>query len=149
MSKIEQVVNFFRNHPRFRFLNWNAYTKQLQTTTNKIIDRLINVFDSWMTRAVLGQARLKTLVVQLRKMKTVANRQIEMVMKDLQLAHKKALATPYPNTTAKAPIHTPGGSKKPNSTSAPRTQQNGQVFKNTRGNTANTGTTNTDRKSVV
>ena len=130
----------------FRNLNWNAYTKQLQTTTNKIIDRLINVFDSWMTRAVLGQARLKTLVVQLRKMKTVANRQIEMVMKDLQLAHKKALATPYPNTTAKAPIHTPGGSKKPNSTSAPRTQQNGQVFKNTRGNTANTGTTNTSTK---
>ena len=73
----------------FRNLNWNAYTKELQKTVNKMIDRLINVFDSWMTRAVLGQARLKTLVVQLRKMKTVANRQIEMVMKDLQLAHKK------------------------------------------------------------
>ncbi|CAA0235590.1 hypothetical protein ABKPCSM17A_02326 [Acinetobacter baumannii] len=24
MSKIEQVVNFFRNHPRFPFLNWNT-----------------------------------------------------------------------------------------------------------------------------
>lgn len=129
----------------FRNLNWNAYTKQLQTTTNKIIDRLINVFDSWMTRAVLGQARLKTLVVQLRKMKTVANKQIEMVMKDLQLAHKKALATPYPNTTAKAPIHKTG-SKPLNRTSAPHTQQNGQVFKNTRGNTAKTGTQNTSTK---
>ncbi|MGH1402510.1 MAG: hypothetical protein ACRAUR_15020 [Acinetobacter tandoii] len=129
----------------FRNLNWNAYTKQLQTTTNKIIDRLINVFDSWMTRAVLGQARLKTLVVQLRKMKTVANKQIEMVMKDLQLAHKKALATPYPNTTAKAPIHKTG-SKPLNRTSAPHTQQNGQVFKNTRGNIAKTGTQNTSTK---
>ncbi|MGQ9375390.1 hypothetical protein ACUM6W_16365 [Acinetobacter tandoii] len=129
----------------FRNLNWNAYTKQLQTTTTKIIDRLINVFDSWMTRAVLGQARLKTLVVQLRKMKTVANKQIEMVMKDLQLAHKKALATPYPNTTAKAPIHKTG-SKPLNRTSAPHTQQNGQVFKNTRGNTAKTGTQNTSTK---
>ena len=129
----------------FRNLNWNAYTKELQTTSNKIIDGLIDVFDSWMTRAVLGQARLKTLVVQLRQMKKVANKQIEMVMKDLQLAHKKALATPYPNTTAKAPIHT-SGSKKPNSTSAPRTQQNGQVLKNTSGNTAKAGSKNTSTK---
>ncbi|MFW6745197.1 hypothetical protein ACODTT_13870 [Acinetobacter pittii] len=129
----------------FRNLNWNAYTKELQTTSNKIIDGLIDVFDSWMTRAVLGQARLKTLVLQLRQMKKVANKQIEMVMKDLQLAHKKALATPYPNTTAKAPIHT-SGSNKPNSTSAPRTQQNGQVLKNTSGNTAKTGSKNTSTK---
>ncbi|MFW1842805.1 hypothetical protein ACG9YY_07620 [Acinetobacter pittii] len=129
----------------FRNLNWNAYTKELQTTSNKIIDSLIEVFDSWMTRAVLGQARLKTLVVQLRQMKKVANKQIEMVMKDLQLAHKKALATPYPNTTAKAPIHT-SGSKKPNPTSAPRTQQNGQVLKNTSGNSATTGSKSTSTK---
>jgi hypothetical protein len=129
----------------FRNLNWNAYTKELQTTSNKIIDSLIDVFDSWMTRAVLGQARLKTLVVQLRQMKKVANKQIEMVMKDLQLVYKKALATPYPNTTAKAPIHT-SGSKKPNSTSAPRTQQNGQVLKNTSGNSATTGSKNTSTK---
>ncbi|MEC6392444.1 hypothetical protein VXS72_10980 [Acinetobacter pittii] len=129
----------------FRNLNWNAYTKELQTTSNKMIDGLIDVFDSWMTRAVLGQARLKTLVIQLRQMKKVANKQIEMVMKDLQLAHKKALATPYPNTTAKAPVHT-SGSKKPNPTSAPRTQQNGQVLKNTSGNTAKTGSKNTSTK---
>lgn len=129
----------------FRNLNWNAYTKELQTTSNKIIDGLIDVFDSWMTRAVLGQTRLKTLVLQLRQMKKVANKQIEMVMKDLQLAHKKALATPYPNTTAKAPIHTTG-SKKPNPSSAPRTQQNGQVLKNTSGNTAKTGSKNTSTK---
>ncbi|MGQ1014897.1 hypothetical protein ACT4ZL_02565 [Acinetobacter baumannii] len=129
----------------FRNLNWNAYTKELQTTSNKMIDGLVDVFDSWMTRAVLGQARLKTLVVQLRQMKKVANKQIEMVMKDLQLAHKKALATPYPNTTAKAPIHT-SGSKKPNPTSAPRTQQNGQVLKNTSGNTAKTESKNTSTK---
>lgn len=131
----------------FRNLNWNAYTKELQTTSNKIIDGLIDVFDSWMTRAVLGQARLKTLVVQLRKMKTVANRQIEMVMKDLQLAHKKALATPYPNTTAKAPIHKTG-SKPLNRTSAPHTQQKGQVLKNTSGNTAKTGSKNTSTKRI-
>lgn len=129
----------------FRNLNWSAYTKELQTTSNKMIDGLIDVFDSWMTRAVLGQARLKTLVLQLRQMKKVANKQIEMVMQDLQLAHKKALATPYPNTTAKAPVHT-SGSKKPNSTSAPRTQQNGEVLKNTSGNTAKTGSKNTSTK---
>ncbi|WP_284083581.1 hypothetical protein [Acinetobacter nosocomialis] len=129
----------------FRNLNWSAYTKELQTTSNKMIDGLIDVFDSWMTRAVLGQARLKTLVLQLKQMKKVANKQIEMVMQDLQLAHKKALATPYPNTTAKAPVHT-SGSKKPNSTSAPRTQQNGQILKNTSGNTAKTGSKNTSTK---
>lgn len=129
----------------FRNLNWSAYTKELQTTSNKMIDGLIDVFDSWMTRAVLGQARLKTLVLQLKQMKKVANKQIEMVMQDLQSAHKKALATPYPNTTAKAPVHT-SGSKKPNSTSAPRTQQNGQVLKNTSGNTAKTGSKNTSTK---
>ncbi|ADY81212.1 hypothetical protein BDGL_000626 [Acinetobacter pittii PHEA-2] len=129
----------------FRNLNWSAYTKELQTTSNKMIDGLIDVFDSWMTRAVLGQARLKTLVLQLRQMKKVANKQIEMVMQDLQLAHKKALVTPYPNTTAKAPVHT-SGSKKPNSTSAPRTQQNGEVLKNTSGNTAKTGSKNTSTK---
>lgn len=53
----------------FRNVNWNTYTKELQTTCNKIIDGLTDVFDSWLTRAVLGQARLKTLVTQLKQMK--------------------------------------------------------------------------------
>lgn len=57
----------------FRNVNWNTYTKELQTTCNKIIDGLTDVFDSWLTRAVLGQARLKTLVTQLKQMKKVAN----------------------------------------------------------------------------
>lgn len=49
----------------FRNVNWNTYTKELQTTCNKIIDGLTDVFDSWLTRAVLGQARLKTLVTRI------------------------------------------------------------------------------------
>ncbi|MBO3659320.1 hypothetical protein [Acinetobacter haemolyticus] len=132
----------------FRNLNWNAYTKELQQTSNKIVDGLIDVFDSWLSRAVLGQARLKTLVSQLRKMKQVANRQIELVMKDLQSLHKQALATPYPNTTARAPIHQPSRNttKNTNHSSAPQTSQNGQVVKNTGGNTANTGKLNTSTK---
>ncbi len=36
----------------FRNVNWNTYTKELQTTCNKIIDGLTDVFDSWLTRAV-------------------------------------------------------------------------------------------------
>ncbi|RPE28316.1 hypothetical protein EC846_2762 [Acinetobacter sp. BIGb0102] len=132
----------------FRNLNWNAYTKELQQTSNKIVDGLIDVFDSWLSRAVLGQARLKTLVSQLRKMKQVANRQIELVMKDLQSLHKQALATPYPNTTARAPIHQPSRNttKNTNHSSAPQTSQNGQVVKNTGGSTANTGKLNTSTK---
>lgn len=134
----------------FRNLNWNAYTNELQRTSNKIIDGLINTFDSWMSRAVLGNARLKTLVVQLRGMKKVANQKIDMVMKEMQAAHKKALATPYPNTTAKAPItaksSSAGKGASVNKTPAPKTKSNGQVPKNTAGNTANTGTKNNSTK---
>lgn len=131
----------------FRNLNWNTYTKELQTTSNKIIDGLIDVFDSWMTRAVLGNAKLKSLVTQLKQMKKVVNQKIDMVMKEMQAAHKKALATPYPNTTAKAPItsRTPTTSK-PNNNPAPRTQQNGNVPRNTGGNNASPGRQNTSTK---
>ena len=134
----------------FRNLNWKAYTKELQTISNKIIDGLSDVFDSWMSRAVLGNARLKTLVIQLQHMKKVANQKIDMVMNDLQRAHKHALATPYPNTTAKAPIvaKTPSAGKGAgvNKTPAPKTQPNGQVPKNTAGNTVTPGTKNTSTK---
>lgn len=134
----------------FRNLNWNAYTNELKRTSNKIIDGLINTFDSWMSRAVLGNARLKTLVVQLKGMKKVANQKIDMVMKEMQAAHKKALATPYPNTTAKAPITakstSAGKGASVNKTPAPKTKSNGQVPKNTAGNTANTGTKNNSTK---
>lgn len=134
----------------FRNLNWNAYTNELQRTSNKIIDGLINTFDSWMSRAVLGNARLKALVVQLKGMKKVANQKIDMVMKEMQAAHKKALATPYPNTTAKAPITakstSAGKGASVNKTPAPKTKSNGQVPKNTAGNTANTGTKNNSTK---
>lgn len=144
----------------FRNLDWNAYTKELQNTSNKIIDGLTDVFDSWMTRAVLGNARLKTLVTQLNQMKKVANQKIDMVMKEMQVAHKKALATPYPNTTAKAPIVTKTPTpvpkaktptpapkaKTPNEKPAPKTPQNGSVPKNTGGNSATPGKKNTSTK---
>ncbi|MEQ1142736.1 hypothetical protein [Acinetobacter soli] len=138
----------------FRNVNWNTYTKELQTTCNKIIDGLIDVFDSWLTRAVLGQARLKTLVTQLKQMKKVANQKINMVMKELQAAHQKALGTPYPNTTARAPVVTtrapsaPAAKtpRQPNQQPAPHTPPNGSVPKNTGGNTAKTGRKNTSTK---
>lgn len=62
-------------------------------------------------------------------------------------AHKKALATPYPNTTAKAPKAPPATTvKKPNDKPAPKTPQNGQVPKNTGGNNANAGAQNNATK---
>lgn len=138
----------------FRNVNWNTYTKELQTTCNKIIDGLTDVFDSWLTRAVLGQARLKTLVTQLKQMKKVANQKIDMVMKELQAAHQKALGTPYPNTTARAPVvttrapSTPAAKtpRQPNQQPAPHTPPNGSVPKNTGGNAANAGTQNNSTK---
>lgn len=149
----------------FRNLDWNAYTKELQNTSNKMIDGLIDVFDSWLTRAVLGNARLKTLVTQLKQMKRVVNQKIEMVMKEMQEAHKKALATPYPNTTAKAPIVTKtppstaktktpttpvskptGKATTPNAKPAPKTPQNGNVAKNTGGNRVSPGKQNTSNR---
>ena len=147
----------------FRNLNWNAYTTELQNTSNKMIDGLIDVFDSWLTRAVLGNARLKTLVIQLKQMKRVVNQKIEMVMKEMQEAHKKALATPYPNTTAKAPIVTKappstaktpttptskptGKATTPNAKPAPKTPQNGNVAKNTGGNRVSPGKQNTSNR---
>ncbi|MDO4580913.1 MAG: hypothetical protein Q4B49_12860 [Acinetobacter sp.] len=132
----------------FRTLNWNTYTRELQTTSNKIIDGLIGVFDSWMTRAVLGNAKLKTLVTQLQQMKKVANQKIDMVMKEMQAAHKKALVTPYPNTTARAPIttRTPTTTSRPNQNPAPRTQQNGNVPRNTGGNNVSPGRQNTSTR---
>ena len=134
----------------FRNVNWPTYTKELQTTCNKIIDGLTDVFDSWLTRAVLGQARLKTLVIQLKHMKKVANQKIDMVMKELQASHKKALATPYPNTTAKAPVAPRTGpatkAKNTSQTPAPKTKQDGKVPRDTAGNTVNAGTKNTSTK---
>ncbi|RKG35947.1 hypothetical protein [Acinetobacter rongchengensis] len=128
----------------FRNLNWNSYTKELQHTSDNIIDGLIDVFDSWLTRAVLGKARLKSLVIQLKQMKRIAHQKIAMVMKDMQAAHKKALATPYPNTTAKAPIARPSATgKKPHVQPAPKTAQNGYVARNTGGNSVSTGRKNT------
>lgn len=156
----------------FRNLNWSTYTKELQNTSNKMIDALIDVFDSWMTRAVLGNARLKTIVVQLKQMKRIADQKIEMVMKEMQGLHQKALATPYPNTTAKAPIATrtptpptvtkaktpsspapktptptPTTTRKPpHSDPAPKTPQNGNVAKNTGSNSVTPGKKNTSNR---
>lgn len=136
----------------FRNLNWNSYTKELQGICNELIDGLIEVFDSWLTQAVLGKARLKTLVTQLRQIKSIANQKIEMVMKELQVAHKKALATPYPNTTAKAPIatRTSPTARTPNINPAPKMPQNGHVPKNTGGNSVSPGKKNisTRRKQI-
>lgn len=73
----------------FRTLNWNTYTRELQTTSNKIIDGLIGVFDSWMTRAVLGNAKLKTLVTQFPANEESCQSKIDMVMKEMQAAHKR------------------------------------------------------------
>lgn len=57
-------------------------------------------------------------------------------------------ATPYPNTTAKAPIVTKPSAKAttPNEKPAPNTPQNGNVAKNTGGNRVSPGKQNTSNR---
>lgn len=87
----------------FRDLNWAAYTRDLTSLLDGILAKLINVLDGWATRAVMGNARVKQVVTQLERIKSLARQKIDEAMQSLQKAHKKALADPLPNTTAAAP----------------------------------------------
>lgn len=104
----------------FRTLNWAQYTRDLTSLTDTLLAKLIGVLDGWVTRAVMGNGRVKQLVAQLQHLQGLAQRKIDEAMQSLKAAHKKALADPLPNTTAhapavaKAPVHTPPpGSKAP------------------------------------
>lgn len=128
----------------FRTLNWASYTKQIEKQVNDIINGLISAFDSWLAKATMGRGRLNQLIAQLRQMQRMANRKIEEVMHELQFLHKEALATPYPNTTARAPTVTSGTQPRnykpaPNIPPAP---QNKVIGVNTQGNKATTSAKN-------
>jgi hypothetical protein len=102
----------------FRTLDWARYTRDLSSLTDTMLGKLIDVLDGWVTRAVMGNARVRQLVAQLRHIKSLAHRKIDEVMRSLQAQHRLAVATPLPSTSAStraasnsAPrVSTPGSS---------------------------------------
>lgn len=137
----------------FKHLDWSVYGKQVQNHINEIITGLINALDSWVLKATVGQGRLTQIIQQLRHLQQVSQRKVEEVMQELQLLHKNALATPYPNTTAHAPILSNRGEQIRNYHSAPNvftSSGSKQIAQNTQGNKASVhskNNTSTQRES--
>lgn len=128
----------------FRDLNWAAYTRDLTSLLDNILAKLIGVLDGWVSRAVVGNARVKQVVAQLERLQQLARQKIDEAMQNLQRAHKKALADPLPNTTAAAPA-----AKTPAKQPPPGSSGSGQVRTTTGGTaTPKNGTANaTHRQS--
>lgn len=87
----------------FRTLDWAAYARDLQHLTDTMLAKLIDVLDGWVTRAVMGNARVKQVVGHLEGVQRMAGRKIDEAMHSLESAYKKALNDPLPNTAAGAP----------------------------------------------
>jgi len=114
----------------FRTLNWAAYTRELTSITDTLLARLIGMLDGWVTRAVMGNARVKQVVGQLERIKSLAHRKIDEVMQGLKRSHQKALRDPLPNTTAAAPAV----ARSPTRTPPPGSSAPGNVRTTTGGN---------------
>lgn len=87
----------------FRTLDWARYTREITGLADTILAKLVNLLDGWVTRAVMGNARVKQIVKQLEHVQGLAQRKIDEVMQGLQATYKKALADPLPSTTARSP----------------------------------------------
>jgi len=114
----------------FRTLNWAAYTRDLTSIADTMLGKLIALLDGWVTRAVMGNARVKQVVAQLERIKAMARRNIEEVMQSLKRSHQKALQDPLPNTTAAAPAV----ARSPTRTPPPGSSAPGNVRTTTSGN---------------
>jgi len=87
----------------FRTLDWARYTRDITSLADTMLGKLIGVLDGWVTRAVMGQARVKQVVKQLEHVKGLAQHKIDEVMQSLQASYKKALGDPLPSTVAAGP----------------------------------------------
>lgn len=87
----------------FRALDWARYARDLNALADTVLGKLIHVLDGWVTRAVMGNARVRQVVQQLEHVKATATREIDEVMQSLQASYKKALGDPLPATTAAGP----------------------------------------------
>ena len=87
----------------FRTLDWARTTRELTSLTDTLLARLIDLFDGWLTRAVMGHARVKQVLGQLQHLQRQAHAKIDEVMQGLKRQHQQALKDPLPNTTAAAP----------------------------------------------
>lgn len=87
----------------FRTLDWARYARDITALADTLLGKLINVLDGWVTRAVMGQARVKQVVKQLEHVKSLAQHKIDEVMQGLQVSYKKALGDPLPSTVAAGP----------------------------------------------
>lgn len=97
----------------FRNLNWAQYTRDLTGLADNLLAKLIDVLDGWMTRAVMGNARVKQVVGQLEHIKGLAEQKIDEALKSLKATHAKAVADPLPSTTARAPATARAPTKAP------------------------------------
>jgi hypothetical protein len=87
----------------FQTLNWAQYTHEVSALADNILGKLVNLLDGWVSRAVMGNARVRQVVGQLERVQSMAQRKIDEVMKGLEESYRKALHDPLPTTTAKAP----------------------------------------------
>lgn len=102
----------------FRDLNWVAYTRDLNSLLDGILAKLIGVLDGWVSRAVMGNNRVRQVVGQLERLQKLAGRKIDEAMQSLQKAHRKTLSDPLPNTTAAASAARTPAKKAPPGSSA-------------------------------
>jgi hypothetical protein len=107
----------------FRTLDWAHYTRELSGVAESLLAKLIGVLDGWVTRAVMGNARVKQVVAQLQRLQTLTQARIDEAMQGLKAAHAKALGDPLPATTA----HAPAVAKTPAKTPPPGSGASGNV----------------------
>lgn len=112
----------------FRTLDWARTTRELTSLADTLLARLIDLFDGWLTRAVVGHARVKQVLGQLQHLQRQAQTKIDEVMQGLKRQHQQALKDPLPNTTAAAPA-----AKAPTKTPPPGSSARGDVKTTTGG----------------
>lgn len=87
----------------FRTLDWAKYTREISTLADTILVKMSDLLNNWVTRAVMGNARVKQVVKQLEYLRSTAQKKIDEVMQSLHASYNKALADPLPATTGAAP----------------------------------------------
>lgn len=110
---LDALPNQLRGHIEqwFRTLDWARYTRELTSLTDTLLGKLVSLFDGWLTRAVMGQARVKQVLGQLQVLQQRAQARIDEAMQGLKLSHQRALQDPLPSTTAASPAARSPGTK--------------------------------------
>lgn len=110
---LDALPNSLRGHIEqwFRALDWARYTRELSSLADTLLGKLVDLFDGWLTRAVMGQPRVRQVIGQLQQVQQRAHAKIDEAMQVLQRSHEQALKDPLPSTTAASPAARSPGAK--------------------------------------